>query len=89
MLPAGWVTLLLRRGQFIEMNWDLYLHDMRHNKAWGGNVEINALSQIYGMQFCIFRELPAPSVDGQYASFIKEDAGGASIRRVRVAQFNM
>jgi len=40
-------AFVLRCSQFIEMNFDLYLHDMRAN-AWGGNVEIQALSQIYG-----------------------------------------
>jgi hypothetical protein len=67
---------------FVEtemVRWDLYLYDMEDCKTWGSEVEINIIKELYGLKFCIFREIPEPVVDAAYEQPIVEN-GQQSIR---------
>eukprot|EP00039_Didymoeca_costata_P027565 m.18657 g.18657 ORF g.18657 m.18657 type:complete len:414 (+) comp6377_c0_seq1:214-1455(+) len=69
---------------FIEADFEVYLFDMEDTKTWGGNVEISALSQLFNLQFCIFRELPFPSVDKMYFPYLDESEQEKSIHTKQI-----
>lgn len=44
-----------------DITIEVYIDTMRLASTWAGHIEIDALKNIYGFKFSLFRELPGKS----------------------------